>query len=532
MYTYEERKKAVDLYFKYNKSVALVRRELRYPSRGMLYLWCKEFETNGELRNDDALHHSKYSAQQREQTIKYYLEHGRSINHTIKALGFPKRTTMRKWVMEDVRGEEAYCVTSRAVIHCTQEQQEQAVIRLCAKDGGAKEIAADFGVTESTVYRWRDRLLDERRSVEMPKEKIPFVHPEGTELSHSIEDLLAESDVLTQQLEELKKDVYHLQMEKDILEMAGELLKKGRGINPRDLSNREKAVLIDALRNRYRLKELLIFLDMAKSSYCYQRLALLRADQHADLRASVKDAFSEAQGRYGYRRIHLVIKRMGTRVSEKVIRRIMGEEGLRVASVRKGKYNSYAGEISPEVENLIDRDFSAQTPNEKWLTDITEFSIPAGKAYLSPIVDCFDGLVVAWTIGTSPNAELVNSMLDAGVSLLTEGERPIVHSDRGCHYRWPGWLERMERAELTRSMSKKGCSPDNAACEGFFGRVKNEMFYGRSWWGVTMEAFIDELDSYLRWYNQTRIKTSLGGMSPLEYRQSFGLTTKWEEHVS
>jgi len=103
-----------------------------------------------------------------------------------------------------------------------------------------------------------------------------------------------------------------------------------------------------------------------------------------------------------------------------------------------------------------------------------------------------------------------------------ENEKPIVHSDCGCHYRWPGWIERIEKAELIRSMSKKGCSPDNAACEGFFGRLKNEMFYGHSWTGVTTKQFIDILNEYIKWYAEKRIKLSLGGMSPLDYRRSLG----------
>ena len=119
---------------------------------------------------------------------------------------------------------------------------------------------------------------------------------------------------------------------------------------------------------------------------------------------------------------------------------------------------------------------SVGQPNMKWLTDITEFHIPAGKIYLSPIIDCFDGLPVSWTIGTSPDAELVNAMLDNAIGTLKEDEHPIVHSDRGAHYRWSGWIERMENAGLTKSMSRKWCSPDNFACEGFFGRLKMKCF--------------------------------------------------------
>lgn len=113
------------------------------------------------------------------------------------------------------------------------------------------------------------------------------------------------------------------------------------------------------------------------------------------------------------------------------------------------------GEISPAVLNKIQRDFHADRPNEKWLTDITEFNLGKEKVYLSPIIDCFDGLPVTWTVGVSPNAELVNTMLDQAIAQLDNHSHPIVHSDRGCHYRWPGWIERMKKANLTRSMSKK-----------------------------------------------------------------------------
>lgn len=201
----------------------------------------------------------------------------------------------------------------------------------------------------------------------------------------------------------------------------------------------------------------------------------------------------------------------------------MKEEHLEVRITKRKRYSSYMGEISPAVANEINRDFHSSKPNEKWLTDITEFNIGEKKVYLSPIIDCFDGLPVTWTIGTSPNAELVNTMLDNAIAQLDDGERPIVHSDRGCHYRWPGWIERMNKAKLIRSMSKKGCSPDNSACEGFFGRMKNEMFYGIKWDDTEVSEFIDIVNEYMEWYREKRIKVSLGGMSPMEYRRSLGL---------
>lgn len=282
-------------------------------------------------------------------------------------------------------------------------------------------------------------------------------------------------------------------------------------------------MIVDALKDKYPLPSLLKRVSLSKSSYYYQKAVLRQEDKYSSIRRKITELFHENAGRYGYRRIHGLLKREGITLSEKVVRRLMREEGLGVKAKRRRKYNSYQGEISPSVPNVLERDFNADRPNEKWLTDITEFALPAGKVYLSPIVDCFDGMVPCWTIGTSPDAALVNRMLDQAISGLGKGERPLIHSDRGCHYRWPGWISRMEQAGLERSMSKKGCSPDNSACEGLFGRIKNEMFYNRGWTGVSIQEFIDILNEYLIWYNEKRIKISLGNMSPREYRQSLGL---------
>ena len=133
-------------------------------------------------------------------------------------------------------------------------------------------------------------------------------------------------------------------------------------------------------------------------------------------------------------------------------------------------------------------------------------------------------MVVSWPMSTSPNAELANSSLDAAAKTLGPGDSPIRHSDRGCHYRWPGWVERCERYGITKSMSKKGHSPDNSAVEGFFGRLKVVFFYGRKWTDWSIEEFIEAVDRYIHWYNEKRIKESLGGTSTLSYRRSLGLT--------
>ncbi len=301
-------------------------------------------------------------------------------------------------------------------------------------------------------------------------------------------------------------------------------LRKELGINQQRLTNREKTLLVDALRFTYTVTELLCEVDLPRSSYFYHRAWLGVDDKYADVRQAMTNIFEQNYGCYGYRRLHASLNDQCVRISEKVVRRLMKQECLIAATSKRRRYGSYMGEISPAPDNVLNRDFNAGAPNEKWLTDITEFQIPAGKVYLSPMIDCFDGMVVSWSIGTRPNAELVNTMLDAAIEkVAASGERPVVHSDRGGHYRWPGWLARISDAKLVRSMSRKGCSPDNAACEGFFGRLKTEMFFARNWLSTSIEEFVAAVDACIRWYNEARIKSSLGFRSPAQHRRRLGI---------
>lgn len=177
---------------------------------------------------------------------------------------------------------------------------------------------------------------------------------------------------------------------------------------------------------------------------------------YAEIRITLAKIFKGNYRCYGYRRLHAMLRKNNTYISEKVVRRLMAEEQLIVKRAGRRRYSAYCGEIGQAPENLLARNFRSCRPNEKWLTDITEFQLQAGKVYLSPVIDCFDGKVVSWTTGTRPDAKLVNAMLDDAIDTLREHERPVIHSDRGSHYRWPRWLDRINASGLIRSMSRKG----------------------------------------------------------------------------
>ena len=515
MYPIEKKKEAIKLWLKYDKSISAVVKELPWLKRSTLGLWINEYNARKKFKNKYT-RKPKYSKAQRRKAVNYFINHGKSFTNTVNKLGYPCRYQLQKWVMENYPEYKPKVLKSCSA-KVTKNLKKKAVIKLCSSNKAAKDIAEDVGVERVTLYNWKKDILGKGNQHSMAKKK--------KEKELTKEELLSENDRLKKKLAEIEDKIYKKQLEYDILEKAAELIKKETGINPSEqLTNNEKAIVIDALRNKYKLYELLNALCISKSSYNYAKNAVNKENKYADVIESIKEIFNNSRKTYGYRRIRIELKKKGIILSEKVIRRLMKQEELIVYVPRtKYHYSSYEGEITPAVENIVDRDFHSDKPFEKILTDLSEFHIPAGRVYLSPAIDCFDGLPISWTIGTSPNAELANTMLDQVISVTPDDCHPIIHSDRGCHYRWPGWIERMDNAGFIRSMSKKGCSPDNSACEGFFGRLKNEFFYCRDWNGITIEEFIEELNDYIYWYGHSRIKISLGGLSPIEYRQSLGL---------
>lgn len=506
MYSYDDRLRAVQLYIELGKRVGLTIRQLGYPTKNALKAWHQAYEQRQGLPPGYA-REPKYTPAQRQMAVDHFAANGRCLAVTIKALGYPSRSLLAGWIRNahpEVRprvGQAHEALSSQA--------KESAVMALCLREGSAQAVARELGVSRPSLYNWRNQLLSDEALASMkPQNPVPS----------------SERDELEREVERLQRDVKSLKLQQDILKKANELLKKELGIDQQLLTNREKTQLVDALRSTHALADLLTELELPRSSYFYHRGRLELGDKYAAVRAVMADIFQSNYRCYGSRWMHATLARQSLTISEKVVRRLMKEESLIPVLRKRRRYGSYMGEISPAPDNLLNRDFTASAPNKKWLTDITEFQIPAGKVYLSPMIDCFDGLVVSWSVSTRPDAELVNTMLDAAIdTVITGDDRPMVHSDRGSHYRWPGWLTRMADARLMRSMSRKACSPDNAACEGFFGRLKNELFYARDWLNTTVDEFMAALDAYIRWYNKARIKLSLGSRSPIEHRKSLGI---------
>ncbi|MCG4672780.1 IS3-like element IS1397 family transposase, partial [Escherichia coli] len=304
--------------------------------------------------------------------------------------------------------------------------------------------------------------------------------------------------------EEMKNELRYLRAENAYLKAMQEHLleKKPPGAG-------EKTKVIRSLRCGHCQSDLLKAAGLARSTLYYQ-LSLQKAkDKYADVKQLIASIFHEHRGCYGYRRIHCELQKRGLKFSGKTVRKLMQQLGLK-SPVRLKKYRSYRGNMGLAAENILQRQFKAEAPCEKWVTDITEFRAGGQKLYLSPILDLFNGEIVAWETACRPTEELVKRMLNKGLESLAEGEKPLLHSDQGWHYRIKSYQSALADRGLVQSMSRKGNCLDNAVMENFFGHLKEEMYYRRDYRNV--EELENAVNEYITYWNQKRIKLSLGGL--------------------
>jgi len=268
MYSNEDRMKAIKLYIEYDCCGKAVIRELGYPSRNILVVWYKEYQERGSLDSYDERKHLKYSREQHQKAIDFYLNNGRSIRRTIKALGYPGKSTLCDWLNEEVPDDKRKwsCKASKSLVRCTQEQKVQAIKDYCAGIHTPTELGKIYDVDPNTIYRWKDKLLGQENKTVMPKKTTSKKSVKCSKSGADVENPLGEKDSLEKQVKELQQDIRRLKLEKDILKEAAKVIKKDQGINFTSLTNREKAIIINALRDRYILRYLLEILNMAKSS--------------------------------------------------------------------------------------------------------------------------------------------------------------------------------------------------------------------------------------------------------------------------
>ena len=226
----------------------------------------------------------------------------------------------------------------------------------------------------------------------------------------------------------------------------------------------------------------------------------------------------------GYRRIKDELsQRHGTVVNEKRVLRICRKE--RIQARIKWKPNGCTRNSSNPAhvaENYLNRDFRADAPNKKWLTDVTEFKYYNGqdvyKVYLSAILDLYDRRIVAYKLSNHNNNALVMDTFDVAVAVEPDAH-PLFHSDRGFQYTSKQFAERIKKYRMIHSMSRVGRCLDNAPMEGFWGILKREAYYGKTF--ISKEDLVSTIESYIHYYNTERIQRKLNLMTPAEFHEHF-----------
>ena len=255
--------------------------------------------------------------------------------------------------------------------------------------------------------------------------------------------------------------------------------------------------------------------DIPRSTYYYWEKRLNQSDKYEKVKEAINVIYHEHKGRYRYRRITKELEKRGFQHDPKTINRLMNEIGLKCL-VRMKKYRSYKGNVGKIAPNVLNRDFSAEKMNQKWVTDVTEFNLFGEKRYLSPVLDLCNGEIIAYTVMKRLVYKLVGNMLDQAIERLQPGDQVTLHSDQGWHYQMKQYQKTLEQHQITQSMSRKGNCLDNAVMENFFGLLKSELFYLQEF--DSMEHFEQELADYIYYYNHKRLKTKLKDLSPVEYR--------------
>jgi len=279
---------------------------------------------------------------------------------------------------------------------------------------------------------------------------------------------------------------------------------------------RERTQVISALRQKHKLPLLLKASGVARATYYYHAKRANKPDKYSTIKDEISRIYHENHGRYGYRRITMALRSQGNTVNHKTVRRLMKEIGLRCL-VRMKKYRSYKGEVGNIAPNLLNRDFSAAAPNQKWVTDVTEFHLFGQKLYLSAILDLYSQDIVSYAISHNPLISMVVSMLEEAFAQIPDGSNLILHSDQGTQYQHKIYQRMLKAKGVRQSMSRKGNCLDNAVMENFFGHLKSELLYLQKF--DSLEHFKAELIAYLDYYNNRRIKAKLNGLPPAVHRQ-------------
>ncbi|WP_229245209.1 IS3 family transposase [Dyadobacter aurulentus] len=255
--------------------------------------------------------------------------------------------------------------------------------------------------------------------------------------------------------------------------------------------------------------------EIPRSNFYYHIKNSAQASKYKEAKKQIRQVYDRHKGRFGYRRITMMIRKMGSELNHKTVLKLMKSMGLK-SLIRLKRYRSYKGQTGRVAPNILNRDFKSEKPSQKWATDVSEFRVKDKKLFLSPIIDLFNGEIISYNLSESANFKQVTQMLETAFKKINKPENLVLHSDQGWQYQMSKYQKILESKGIIQSMSRKGNCLDNAIIENFFGTIKSELFYLNKY--QSTDQLKEDIKEYIDYYNNDRIRLNLNGMSPAQYR--------------
>ncbi|QSS99733.1 IS3 family transposase [Pontibacillus sp. ALD_SL1] len=474
--------------------------------------WIHKFETLGEAGLEEAKSNTSYSKEFKLNAVKAYLSGRYSMREVARKYGVSSYSSLRNWV-NDYNGHRVWKSkgerrqNSMTKGRKTNWEERIEIVQNCIKNGKDYQSAAeDYSVSYQQVYQWvkkyesgGDEALQDQRGKKKSK----------TELTPE---------------EKFKLEKKQLERENERLRAEKLILKKVRadrkGAKLNQIRFQDKYVAIQELHEQENMSIQLLCDTAGISRAAYykwkDRVPTPRELQNEEILKEMKNLQEKVDGIFGYRQMTLQMNRkFEETLNHKRIYRLM--KLFKMRSVTRVKKKVYKRSSPDHVaENVLNREFEAEQPNEKWVTDVTEFKYGhSKKAYLSAIRDLYDGSIISYVFGHSNNNDLVFETLDNAITSLND-ESPLIHSDRGFQYTSHGFKRKIDQAGIYQSMSRVGRCIDNGPMESFWGTLKCEKYYLHKY--DTYEELSSAIEEYIYFYNHERYQEKLNGLSPMEYR--------------
>ncbi|WP_154581779.1 IS3-like element IS1664 family transposase [Yersinia enterocolitica] len=440
----------------------------------------------------------KYTTEFKRQVVLHFLNSDDGARRTARLFGLD-HGTVRLWTEHwKASGENGFTITTKKY---SAAFKEAVLLWMQDNHQSSRKAAAKFNIaTACTINRWA-RLYREGGIIALRNKPRGRPTMSGKK-KHSAQEATAPYP----EFRSIEEELEYLRAENAYFKKAA-CLDSGEAA--------EKTRIITELRHLYKLATLLYVAELPRSTFYWQVKSSGREETYADEKQRIKTLFHHHKGRYGYRRITLALRNEGGSLNHKTVRKLMRQQQL-ASNLRRKKYQSYQGAYGKVVPNILARKFTAEAPNQKWVTDVTEFNVRGKKLYLSPVLDLYNSEVVAWQMDTHPGMNLIDKMLDDALQKLNSGDEPVLHSDQGWQYQMASYQKRLGSGEVKQSMSRKGNCLDNAVIENFFGLLKTECWHNEKYEDV--EQLKKAVDEYIHYYNNERIKVKLNGLSPVQYR--------------